>query len=62
MTRYKDWYLFTYSTNDNITLKRSHRLTDNWDNAEEKLIFKPDPDSGEPWATDVRCTIILCVL
>ncbi|KAJ5624198.1 alpha-N-arabinofuranosidase 2 [Penicillium lagena] len=53
MTRYNGWYFFTYSTNDNITLKRSRAMTDNWDNAEEKLLFNPDPSSGEPWATDL---------
>lgn len=53
MTRYDDWYLFTYSTNDNITLKRSMSLTDNWDHAEEIAVFVPDPNSGDPWATDV---------
>ncbi|KAL8364527.1 hypothetical protein RB595_003689 [Gaeumannomyces hyphopodioides] len=57
MTRYsvggEDWYLFTYTTNDNITLKRSKFLTDNWDNAESRVIFNPDPNSGEPWSTDI---------
>lgn len=57
MTRYQDseqgWYLFTYTTSDNITLKRSQSLTDDWDNVEEKVVFKPDPDSGLPYATDV---------
>lgn len=56
MTRFNDWYLFTYTTNDNITLKRSRHLTDNWDFAEEKLVFSPDPESGNPWATDVLFT------
>ncbi|KAB5584768.1 alpha-N-arabinofuranosidase 2 [Coniochaeta sp. 2T2.1] len=57
MTRYthdgEDWYLFTYTTNDNITLRRSKSLTDNWDTVETRTVFKPDPDSGEPWATDL---------
>ena len=53
MLYHEGWYLFTYSTNDNITLKRSRALTDNWDLAETKLIFKPDPSSGDPWSTDV---------
>lgn len=53
MTHYDGSYLFTYSTNDNITLKRSRAMTDNWDNAEEKLLFNPNPSSGAPWATDV---------
>ncbi|KAJ5085696.1 alpha-N-arabinofuranosidase 2 [Penicillium argentinense] len=52
MVHHEDWYLSTYSTNDNITLKRSRALTDNWDNAETKLVFKPDSSSGEPWSTD----------
>lgn len=49
----ENWYLFTYTTNDNITLKRSRALTDNWDNAESRVIFNPDPKSGEPWSTDI---------
>lgn len=53
MLYHEGWYLFTYSTNDNITLKRSRALTDNWDLAETKLIFKPDPSSGDPWSTDL---------
>lgn len=53
MVYHEDWYIFTYSTNDNITLKRSRALTDNWDLAETKVIFKPDPSSGDPWSTDV---------
>lgn len=58
MTRYTDsageeWYLFTCSTNDNITLWRSKALTDNWDHAESRVVFNPDPASGEPWATDL---------
>ena len=57
MTQYDDsgsmWYLFTYSTNDNITLKRSRSLTTDWDNADERLVLKPDPNSGLPYATDV---------
>lgn len=58
MTRYDDWYLLTYTTNDNITLKRSHSLTDNWDDAETRVVFNPDPNSGEPWATDVRFAVL----
>jgi hypothetical protein len=53
MVHHDGWYLFTYSTNDNITLRRSRSLTDNWDMAETKLLFKPDPESGDPWSTDV---------
>ncbi|CAI7568344.1 unnamed protein product [Penicillium pancosmium] len=53
MVHHDGWYLFTYSTNDNITLKRSRSLTDNWDTAETKLLFKPDPESGDPWSTDL---------
>ncbi|KAG6367849.1 hypothetical protein INS49_002045 [Diaporthe citri] len=60
MTRYSadgdEWYLFTYSTNDNITLRRSRALTDNWDNQETRLVFSPDPrgqDAGQPWSTDL---------
>lgn len=57
MTRYavdgEDWYLFTYSTNDNITLKRSRTLTDNWDKAETRVVFQPNATSGEPWSTDL---------
>ncbi|KAK9418872.1 hypothetical protein SUNI508_07644 [Seiridium unicorne] len=59
MTRYTaddgDWYLFTYTTNDNITLKRSRYLTDNWDNADTRVVFNPDPvtDLGQPWSTSL---------
>ncbi|KAI0169997.1 glycoside hydrolase family 43 protein [Hypoxylon sp. FL1284] len=57
MTKYtangEDWYLFTYSTNTNITLKRSKYLTDNWDDAESRVVFNPDPESGEPWSTSL---------
>ncbi|KAI7775895.1 hypothetical protein LA080_006145 [Diaporthe eres] len=60
MTRYSadgdEWYLFTYSTNDNITLRRSKALTDNWDNQETRVVFTPDPrgqDAGQPWSTDL---------
>ncbi|KAI1843583.1 hypothetical protein JX266_010216 [Neoarthrinium moseri] len=59
MTRYSaddgDWYLFTYTTNDNITLKRSRFLTDNWDDAETRTVFNPDPiaDKGQPWSTSL---------
>lgn len=57
MTRYsadgEDWYLFTYTTNSNITLKRSRYLTDNWDNVESRVVFNPDPTSGEPWSTSL---------
>lgn len=57
MTRYQSngegWYLLTYSTNINVTLKRSQSLTDDWDTAEERVVFIPDPDSGLPYATDV---------
>ncbi|KAF4622653.1 hypothetical protein G7Y89_g14375 [Cudoniella acicularis] len=42
-----------YSTNDNITLKRSQSLTDDWDHAEEGVVFNPDPDSGLPYETDL---------
>ena len=58
MTRYStsdsaDWYLFTYSTNDNITLQRARSLTDNWDYAEQRTVFQPNQTSGEPWSTDI---------
>lgn len=60
MTRYSlggdDWYLFTYTTNDNITLRRSRSLTDNWDDAEARVVFSPDSsgeDAGQPWSTDI---------
>lgn len=60
MTRYsadgEEWYLFTYSTNDNITLRRSRSLTDNWDNQETRVVFNPEPrgqDAGQPWSTDI---------
>ncbi|KAI5922098.1 alpha-N-arabinofuranosidase 2 [Camillea tinctor] len=57
MTRYTtdgaDWYLFTYTTNSNITLRRSRYLTDNWDESESRVVFNPDPNSGEPWSTSL---------
>ncbi|KAF2967969.1 hypothetical protein GQX73_g5638 [Xylaria multiplex] len=58
MTKYNDqsgdvWYLFTYTTNTNVTLKRSRYLTDNWDHAESRVIFNPDANSGEPWSTSL---------
>lgn len=60
VTRYtsnnEEWYLFTYSTNDNITLRRSKALTDNWDHQETRVVFSPDPrgqDAGQPWSTDL---------
>lgn len=57
MTKYtsggEDWYLFTYTTNDNITLRRSRALTDNWDEAESRVVFNPNSTSGEPWSTDL---------
>lgn len=60
MTKYSlggdDWYLFTYTTNDNITLRRSRSLTDNWDDAEARVVFSPDSsgeDAGQPWSTDI---------
>lgn len=58
MTKYNDpsgesWYLFTYTTNDNITLRRSRFLTDNWDHTESRVIFNPDPVSGDPWSTSL---------
>ncbi|KAI1102472.1 glycoside hydrolase family 43 protein [Jackrogersella minutella] len=57
MTRYtadgEDWYLFTYTTNTNVTLRRSRYLTDNWDNAETRVVFNPDATSGEPWSTSL---------
>ncbi|PSR88765.1 alpha-N-arabinofuranosidase 2 [Coniella lustricola] len=58
ITKYTDasgqlWYLFTYTTNDNITLKRSKALTDNWDYAETRVVFNPNSTSGEPWSTDL---------
>lgn len=58
MTKYTDadntlWYLFTCSTNDNITIWRSRGLTDNWDKAESRVVFNPNKTSGEPWSTDL---------
>ncbi|KAI1816845.1 alpha-N-arabinofuranosidase 2 [Poronia punctata] len=58
MTRYTDvdgesWYLFTYTTNENITLRRSRYLTDDWDGAETRVIFNPDKESGESWSTSL---------
>jgi hypothetical protein len=53
MSRYDDWYLFTFSTNDNITLKRSRNLTADWDYAETKVVFKPNASEGCPWCTDL---------
>lgn len=56
MTTYDDYYLMTFSTNDNITLKRSHSLTANWDYADTIVVFNPDPDGedeGQPWSTDL---------
>ena len=53
MTRYDDYYLFTFSTNTNITLKRSKSLTDDWDFAESKVVFTPNPESMLPYSTDV---------
>ena len=61
MTRYslvegEDWYLFTYTLNDNITLRRSKALTDNWDDVETRVVFNPDSsgeDAGQPWSTDI---------
>ncbi|POS72221.1 alpha-N-arabinofuranosidase 2 [Diaporthe helianthi] len=50
------WYLFTYSTNDNITLRRSKALTDNWDHQETRVVFSPGPrgqDAGQLWSTDL---------
>lgn len=58
MTRYQDasgeWYLLTYSTNEYVTLKRSKTLMDDWDRAEETVVFNPDPESRLLWATDLR--------
>ena len=53
MTTYDSYYLFTFSTNSNITLKRSHSLTSNWDFAETKVVFNPDPDGGQPWSLNL---------
>lgn len=47
------WYLFTCSTNDNITIWRSKALTDNWDNAESRAVFTPDQSKGDPWSTSI---------
>jgi len=46
-------YLSTYSANDKIALKRSQSLTDDWDHAEERVVFNPDPNSSFSYATDV---------
>ncbi len=53
MTQYDDYYLFTFSTNDNITIKRSHNLTADWDYAETKVVFTPNATAGCPWCTDL---------
>ena len=53
MTGYSDWYLFSFSTNDNITLKRSKSLTQNWDFEETKVVFETDPNAGKPYSTDL---------
>ncbi|KAK2596817.1 hypothetical protein N8I77_012710 [Diaporthe amygdali] len=57
MTRYSvngdEWYLFTYSTNDNITLRRSRALTDNWDHQETRVVFKPGQPRPGCWAAVV---------
>ncbi|KAK6858637.1 alpha-N-arab-like proteininofuranosidase [Apiospora arundinis] len=52
----QEWYLYTFSTNDNITLKRSRSLTDNSDDAEARTVFNPDPksaDAVEPWSKSI---------
>ncbi|KAF2005847.1 glycoside hydrolase family 43 protein [Amniculicola lignicola CBS 123094] len=48
--RHDGYYYMTYTTNDNITLLRSNELT-NWNDAESRLIFKPEP--GLPYSTDI---------
>ncbi|KAF3762149.1 family 43 glycoside hydrolase [Cryphonectria parasitica EP155] len=49
----QQWYLFTYTTNDNITIRRSKALTDNWDHAEERVVFNPNNTGGEAWSTSL---------
>jgi GH43 family beta-xylosidase len=54
--RHNDYYYMTYTNNENITLYRSNVLTD-WNNAESKLIFKPEPGfnySTDLWAPEVH--------
>ncbi|KAF2876763.1 glycosyl hydrolase [Massariosphaeria phaeospora] len=51
-----NYYYMTYTTNDNITLLRSRVLTD-WNNAEQKLLFKPPPGlnySTDMWAPELH--------
>ncbi|KAH7115151.1 alpha-N-arab-like proteininofuranosidase [Dendryphion nanum] len=48
--RHGNYYYMTYTTNEDITLLRSRKLTD-WNNAEQKLIFKPSP--GLNYSTDI---------
>jgi hypothetical protein len=52
-----EYYLFTFSTNDNITIKRSQNLTGNWDYAETKVVFTPNASEQCPYCTDVHPTI-----
>jgi GH43 family beta-xylosidase len=54
--RHDGHYYMTYTNNDNITLYRNDVLTD-WNNAESKLIFKPEPGfnySTDLWAPEVH--------
>jgi GH43 family beta-xylosidase len=60
MTHYDDYYLFAFSTNDNITIKRSHNLTTDWDYAETKVVFKPNA-SDCPYCTDLWAPEIVSV-
>jgi hypothetical protein len=68
MTHYDDYYLFTFSTNDNITIKRSHNLTTDWDYAETKVVFKPNasdcPYCTDLWAPEIvsSLTMQMCTL
>ena len=56
VTQCDGWYYMTYTTNDNITMLRSKRLTD-WNSAESKLAFKPQPGlnySTDLWAPELH--------
>ncbi|KAF2727193.1 alpha-N-arab-like proteininofuranosidase [Polyplosphaeria fusca] len=44
------WYYMTYTTNVDVTLLRSKRLT-NWNDAENKTLFAPPP--GLSYSTDI---------
>ena len=51
--RYDGYYYMTYTTSTNITILRSHVLTD-WNNADVKLAFQPP--EGKDYSTDLYHT------